>query len=89
MIKRSYPLLPERLLLTSCIAFLAQLQSILNANKRLNKLCTTADLQSIISDMKEDNCSKFYIWFVVLLHITSVSYHAFFFKLKDYFYHDK
>lgn len=48
-----------------------------------------SDLQSIIEDMKADECSKFYIWFIVVLHILSVAYHAFFFKLKGYFYPNK
>ena len=48
-----------------------------------------ADLQCIISDMKADNCSKYYIAFIVSLHIISVAYHAFFFKLKGYFYSNK
>ncbi len=48
-----------------------------------------ADLQCIIEDMKNDDCSKIYIWFVVMVHIASVAYHAFFFKLKDYFYSNK
>ncbi|MEE4001804.1 hypothetical protein V1T75_15775 [Tenacibaculum sp. FZY0031] len=48
-----------------------------------------SDLQCIISDMKTDNCSKLYITFIVLLHIASVVYHAFFFKLKGYFYPNK
>jgi hypothetical protein len=48
-----------------------------------------ADLQCIISDMKTDDCSKLYINFIILLHIISVAYHAFFFKLKGYFYSNK
>lgn len=48
-----------------------------------------SDLQCIISDMKQDNCSSLYIWFIVMLHLVSVAYHAFFFKLKDYFYPSK
>jgi hypothetical protein len=48
-----------------------------------------ADLSSIIEDMKVEKCSKPYIVFVITLHFISVAYHAFFFKLKDYFYPNK
>jgi hypothetical protein len=48
-----------------------------------------SDLECIIEDMKDDDCSKFYISFIVVLHIISVLYHAFFFKLKGYFYSNR
>lgn len=45
-----------------------------------------SDLQELILDMRQSNCSKLYFWFIVCIHIISLVYHGLFFKLKDYFY---
>ncbi len=45
-----------------------------------------ADIQEIISDMRQEGCNRHYIMFVVFLNLISVVYHGLFFKLKGYFY---
>ncbi|MEM8938614.1 MAG: hypothetical protein AAGC64_04615 [Bacteroidota bacterium] len=45
-----------------------------------------ADIDSLVSDMRETGNSKIYIGIIVVLNIVSVIYHAVFFKLSGYFY---
>ena len=45
-----------------------------------------SDLEEMILEMRAESCNKYYIGFIVALHIISVLYHALFFKLQGYFY---
>lgn len=71
------------------ITYMSKIKYLLVIIPKSSRAEFIADLQCIIEDMKNDKCSKVYIGFIVMLHIISVAYHAFFFKLKDYFYPNK
>ncbi|WP_394972590.1 hypothetical protein [uncultured Croceitalea sp.] len=44
-----------------------------------------ADLQDIMTDLKENNFIRIRIWTILLIHVFSVVCHSFFLKLRGYF----